>query len=68
MEIKYKEFSIIAAAEYENKSGLWNGRYRILDDKGVVAYESFVEPQSDQEEADDAAKKAAYTWIDAQIS
>ena len=66
MEIKYKGFSIITYAECDDNSGVWNGRYRILDDKGMVAYESFVEPLSDQEEANEAAKKKAHEWVDAQ--
>lgn len=66
MEIKYKGFSIITCAECDDNSGVWNGRYRILDDKGMVAYESFVEPLSDQEEANEAAKKKAHEWVDAQ--
>ncbi|MGH8685349.1 MAG: hypothetical protein ACREUM_08380 [Nitrosospira sp.] len=66
MEIKYKGFSIITGAECDDNSGVWNGRYRILDDKGMVAYESFVEPLSDQEEANEAAKKKAHEWVDVQ--
>ncbi len=66
MEIKYKGFSIISAAQCDDTSGLWNGRYRILDARGIVAYESFTEPRSDQKEAYDAAQKSAYEWVDAQ--
>lgn len=66
MEVKYKEFSIINSVECDDYSGLWNGRYRILDSQGVVAYESFTKPCSNQEEAYEIAKKSAYEWIDAQ--
>jgi len=66
MEIKYKGFSIISNAECDDNSGRWNGRFRILDEKGVVAYESFTEPRSNQNEAYDDAKQSAYEWVDAQ--
>jgi hypothetical protein len=66
MEIKYKGFSIITAAECDDNSGVWNGRYRILDDNGVVAYESFVDPLTNKEEANEAAKKKAHEWVDTQ--
>lgn len=66
MAIDYRGFNIIVAAEYEDKSGMWNGRYRILDEKKVVVYESFVKPCADQEKASEAAKKAAHVWIDEQ--
>jgi hypothetical protein len=64
METKYKGYSIITGAECDDNSGVFNGRYRILDDKGIVAYESFVEPRSDEEEAHEAAKKKAHEWVD----
>ena len=66
MEVKYKGFSIITGVECDDTSCLWNGRYRIMDDKGIVAYESFVDPRSDQQEARDAAEKSAHQWVDAQ--
>ncbi len=66
MESKYKKFSILISTEHDDNSNLWNGRYRILDDERVVAYESFVEPQSDKEKANEYAKKTAQEWIDAQ--
>lgn len=66
METTYKKFSIIISSEHDDNSGLWNGRYRILDNEGVVAYESFVEPQSDEEEAFENGKRAAKDWIDEQ--
>ncbi len=65
METRYKGFSIITGAECDDTSGFWNGRFRILDHKGIVAYESFAEPLSDQKHARDAAEKYAYEWIDA---
>lgn len=68
MKTKYKEFSIITSSEHDDNLGLWNGRYRILDDEDVVAYESFVEPQSDEKEAHENAIKTAHEWIDAQTS
>ena len=66
MNANYKGYSIVAAAEHDDTSGLWNGRYRILDDQGIVVYESFVEPSSDQRQANDAANVAARDWIDKQ--
>lgn len=68
MEINYDGFSIITAAEYDDNSGLWNGRYRILDNEGIVAYESFVEPRADQEKANEAAQNSAREWIDRESS
>ena len=44
MNIEYKGYRITAWAERDDTTGLWNGRYRILDQKGTVAYESFAEP------------------------
>ena len=66
MNANYKGYSIVAAAEHDDTSDLWNGRYRILDDQGIVVYESFVEPLSDQDQASDAANVAARVWIDGQ--
>lgn len=66
MEIGYKGFKMIIAAEYEDKSEMWNGRYRILNDKKVVVYESFVESCTDQEKASESPKHAANAWIDEQ--
>jgi hypothetical protein len=66
MNTNYKGYSIVAAAEYDDTSSLWNGRYRILDDQGIVVYESFVEPLSDQGQANEAANAAARDWIDRQ--
>ena len=64
MNIEYKGYSIVAGSEQDNTTGLWNGRYRILDDKGIVVYETFVEPLHDPDEAKTAANAAARAWID----
>ena len=66
MEVKFKRFKIISHAECDDNSGVWNGRFRILDEKGVVAYEICTEPQSDQKEAYEAAKQSALEWVDSQ--
>lgn len=66
MEIKYKGFSIITGADCDDISNVWNGRYRILDDKGMVVYESFTESSINQIEAINAAKQSAYEWVDGQ--
>jgi hypothetical protein len=47
MNNNYKGYSIVPDSERDQSSGLWNGRYRILDEKGIVIYESFVEPLYD---------------------
>lgn len=66
MNVNYKGYCIVAGTDYDDPTGLWNGRYRILDDQGIVVYESFVEPLSDQDQANDAANVAARDWIDRQ--
>ena len=60
----YKGYRIIASAEYDDVSGLWNGRYRILDAEGIVAYESFTTGLDDEGEALEAANVEARAWID----
>jgi hypothetical protein len=65
MEAEYKGLSIITGADCDDSSKLWNGRYRILDEKGIVVYESFVDPRPDQEAAEEAAKQKAREWVDA---
>ena len=65
MKVEYKGFSIITGADCDDSSRLWNGRYRILDEKGIVVYESFVDPRPEQEAAEEAAKQKAHEWIDA---
>jgi hypothetical protein len=64
MNCDYRGYSIVSAAERDDSSGLWNGRYRILDDKGIVVYESFVEPLHDEEKAAITANAQARAWID----
>lgn len=66
MNAGYKGYSIVTASERDDSTGLWNGRYRILDDKGVVVYESFVEPLHDEDKADEAANVEARAWVDRQ--
>jgi hypothetical protein len=66
MNTDYKGYTIITASERDDASGLWNGRYRIMDDKGMVVYESFVEPLHDEDKAYEAANVAARAWIDGQ--
>lgn len=65
MEVEYKGFSIITGADCDDTTSLWNGRYRILDEKGIVVYESFVDPHPGQEAAEEAAKRKAREWVDA---
>jgi hypothetical protein len=64
MNVDYKGYSIITASELDDGTNLWNGRYRILDDNGMVVYESFVEPLQDQKKAHEAADVEARAWID----
>jgi hypothetical protein len=66
MNTDYKGYTIITASERDDASGLWNGRYRIMDDEGIVVYESFVEPLHDEDKAYEAANVAARAWIDGQ--
>ncbi len=66
MNANYKGYNIVAGVDHDDATGLWNGRYRILDDKGIVVYESFVEPLSDQDQAGEAASVEARAWIDRQ--
>jgi hypothetical protein len=63
MNTEYKGYRITAWAERDDTTGLWNGRYRILDDKGVVAYESFAEPSDDKHSAHEAASAKARAWV-----
>jgi hypothetical protein len=66
MNSEYKGHDIVTASEHDDPTGLWNGRYRILDSKGIVIYESFIEPLNDENEAHEAAIAAARDWIDRQ--
>ena len=36
MDIGYKGYTIVTGSERDDTSGRWNGRYRIMDEKGVV--------------------------------
>lgn len=60
------DLRITAWSEQDSTTGLWNGRYRILDQKGTVAYESFVEPLDDENKAQEAASAKAREWVDGQ--
>jgi hypothetical protein len=62
--IEYKGYNIVASAEHDDTTGLWNGRYRILDSDGVVAYESFATPVEEESKALEAADIEAKAWID----
>ena len=64
MNVDYKGYSIVTGSERDDPTGLWNGRYRILDEKGMVVYESFVEPMQGENEAQEAADVEARAWID----
>lgn len=64
MKIDYKGYRISTWPEHDDSSGLWNGRYRILDDKEIVVYESFAEPSDNEDQAHEAANAAARAWID----
>ena len=64
MDIGYKGYIIVTGSERDDTSGRWNGRYRIMDEKGVVVYESFAEPVDDQMKAEEAANVEARAWID----
>ena len=64
MNTEYKGYRITAWPERDDTTGLWNGRYRILDQKGTVAYESFVEPLDDENKAHEAASAKAREWVD----
>jgi hypothetical protein len=66
MNADYKGYSIVTASEFDDATGLWNGRYRILDDTGIVIYESFVEPLPDEDKAYETADVEARAWIDRQ--
>lgn len=64
MNVDYKGYSIVTGSERDDPTGLWNGRYRILDDQGMVVYESFAEPLQDENMAHEAANAEARAWID----
>ncbi len=62
--IDYKGYKIVASAEQDDTTGLWNGRYRILDNGGIVVYESFVTALNEEGKAQKAANAEARAWID----
>lgn len=66
MNIEYKGYRITAWPERDDTTGLWKGRYGILDQKGAVAYESFVEPPDDENKTHEAASSKAREWVDGQ--
>jgi hypothetical protein len=63
MNDEYKGYRITAWAERDDTTGLWNGRYRILEQQGTVAYESFAEPTDDESKAHEAASAKARAWV-----
>jgi hypothetical protein len=62
--VDYKGYKIVASAEQDDTAGLWNGRYRILDNEGIVVYESFVTPLDEESKALETAHVEARAWID----
>lgn len=62
--VDYKGYRIVASAEHDDITGLWNGRYRILDNDGIVVYESFATASNEESEAQEAANTEARAWID----
>ena len=66
MAIQYKSYTMLVSGELDNVSGDWNGRYRIMDKDGIVAYESFSDAAGSEEEALADAEEAAYAWVDYQ--
>ncbi|SDA27141.1 hypothetical protein SAMN05216315_13224 [Nitrosospira sp. Nsp18] len=62
--VDYKGYRIVASAEHDDTTGLWNGRYRILDSDGIVAYESFATGLDEESKAQEAANTEARAWID----
>lgn len=60
----YKGYKIIASTEPDDTTGLWNGRYRILDQAGIVVYESFSTSLDEESKAQEAAHTEAKAWID----
>lgn len=62
--VDYKGYKIVASAEPDDTTGLWNGRYRILDREGRVVYESFSTSLDEESKAKEAANTEAKAWID----
>lgn len=66
MDTSYKNFSFLASAELDSASNKWNGRYRIINEEGIVVLESFVDPMDNETQAQSNAETAAKSWIDEQ--
>ncbi|SFE12804.1 hypothetical protein [Nitrosomonas sp. Nm166] len=66
MSTEYKGYNFIVNSEQDEVTKQWNGRYRILDQDGIVVYESFVDPVDNEDKASSLADKAARVWIDKQ--
>jgi len=66
MDQEYKGYTILVNAEHDDITKDWNGRYRIMNSEGIVAYESFSDPQKSEDIAKTAAEKAARSWVDQQ--
>ena len=62
--VDYKGYRIVASAEHDDTTGLWNGRYRILDSDSIVVYESFATSLKEESKALEAAHVEAREWID----
>lgn len=67
-ESSYKGYRIFASAAKDRVDGLWNGRYRIVDMEGKIAFESFVPPLDDEADTLEAAHVEAQAWIDGDTS
>ena len=67
-ESSYKGYRIFTSAEQDGIDRLWNGRYRILDMEGRVAFESFVPPLDDESDALETAHVEAQAWINSDTS
>jgi hypothetical protein len=64
----YKGYKIIASAEPDNTTCLWNGRYKTLDHEGIVVYESFSTSLDEESKVQKAAHTKAKAWIDSDIA
>ncbi len=60
----YKGYRITASAERDDTTGLWNGRYRVLDKDGIIVYESFSAPLDEENKAQETANAEARAWVD----
>ena len=66
MSTEYKGYNFIVNAEQDEVTKQWNGRYRILDQDGIVVYESFADPVDNEYKASSLAEEEARAWIDQQ--